>query len=510
MENFYRPEDIRQADVTASLEYGVPSILLMENAARGAVCEAVKIAKDSDKFVLLAGCGNNGGDAFAAARLLAICGKEAVVIKTDGDEKYKNDAAVNLGLLRRFAMPSVKIFDSERLEDAKIAELYAGAGCVVDGLLGTGTRGAPRKEAARLIGLLKGRAGVLALDIPSGIDPVTGEVYQPCVRAEATVTFLAAKTGMALFPAAQMCGRIITAHIGVPKDKVLPDAPELRVYFPSDLRGMLPEMPQDVHKTRRGSLLIFSGSEKYKGAPLLVARGALRAGAGIVYLAVPDFIAPHAASELPEAIVVALPTTEDGKINAQEAIRLFGELSLVCTAAAAGPGCGRGAECGEIFSWLWNEWKKPLLLDADMLFFFAEDGRNLTPRRDALITPHGGEAARILQTTPDAVEASRLDSVRRMVVKAGAALLKGRRTLIASEGPVRAVCAGSPALAVPGSGDVLTGVAGAFMAAGMAPAEAACAAALAHGTAGERLFQKYGARGALATEIADEIPYSLR
>ncbi len=509
MENFYRPEDIRQADVTASLEYGFPSILLMENAARGAVCEAVKIAKDSDKFVLLAGCGNNGGDAFAAARLLAICGKEAVVIKTDDDEKYKNDAAVNLGLLRRLDMPSVKIFDSERLEDAKIAELYAGAGCVVDGLLGTGTRGAPRKEAARLIGLLKERAGVLALDIPSGIDPATGELYQPCVRAEATVTFLGAKTGMALFPAAQMCGRIITAHIGVPKDKVLPASPELRAYFPSDLRGMLPEVPQDIHKTRRGSLLIFSGSEKYKGAPLLTARGALRAGAGIVYLAVPDYIAPLAASELPEAIVVALPTT-CGKIDAQEAIKIFEELSLVCTAAAAGPGCGRGAECGEIFSWLWNEWKKPLLLDADMLFFFAEGGKNLAPRCDALITPHGGEAARILQTTPDEVEASRLDSARRLAVKAGAALLKGRRTLIASEGPVRVVCVGSPALAVPGSGDVLTGVAGAFMAAGMTPAEAACVAALAHGAAGERLFQKYGARGALAAEIADEIPYSLR
>ena len=145
-----------------------------------------------------------------------------------------------------------------------------------------------------------------------------------------------------------------------------------------------------------------------------------------------------------------------------------------------------------------------------MLFFFAEGGKNLAPRRDALITPHGGEAARILQTTPDEVEASRLDSARRLAVMAGAALLKGRRTLIASEGPVRAVCAGSPALAVPGSGDVLTGVAGAFMAAGMTPAEAACAAALAHGTAGERLFQKYGARGALAAEIADEIPYSLR
>lgn len=174
MKNFYLPADIREADIIAADKYGVPSVVLMENAAKNAAREAVRLSGDpKGSFVVLAGRGNNGGDGFAAARHLIIGGAEVTVLKSDADEAYRNDAAVNLAILRRLNGGRLRIFDTPKLIDSEISALLDGAGCIVEGLLGTGTAGAPRKEPARLIRLLEGRKKILSLDIPSGIDPET-------------------------------------------------------------------------------------------------------------------------------------------------------------------------------------------------------------------------------------------------------------------------------------------------------------------------------------------------
>ena len=273
---------------------------------------------------------------------------------------------------------------------------------------------------------------------------------------------------------------------------------------------MLPPLSRSIHKTERGSLLICAGSAAYRGAPLLAALGALRAGAGLVYLAVPEFIASEISAALPEAVILPLPA-RGGAVAAEEAEAMIAEWMPRCGAAAIGPGVGRGDEAGELFSWFWNNWRAPLLIDADMLYFFARDFDKLEERVDVMLTPHGGEAARILGVSAAEVGASREKSARALTKKAGYALLKGRNTLIASlSGELRMIAAGSPALAVPGSGDVLSGVAGALMASGLSIMDAATAAALAHGAAGERLEKKNGVRGTLAREIADEIPQLLR
>ncbi len=520
VEKFYSAQDVRNADAVASGELGVPSSLLMENAAASAVRHITEKTPRGGTAVMLAGPGNNGGDAFAAARQLVSVGRNAVVFKTANDESYKNDAALNLSLLKKLCDtcaaaptgPAVEIYDSELCGDDFIIAVLNKSACICDALLGTGSHGAPRGEIARLIKLLSGRGNITAFDIPSGIDPASGAVYEPCVSADTTVTFLAPKTGMAVFPACEKCGAVTVGSIGVPPECVLPKEPELRLWAASDIASLIPGIPADIHKTSRGSLLIFAGSAEYRGAPLLAARGALRAGAGLVFLAVPDFIAEGASQSLPEAIIVPLET-KGGHIQAEKAIKTFEAYTLKCTAAAIGPGCGRGSECRDIFQWFWNTWEQPLLLDADMLYFFAlEMAGHAAPRANALITPHSGEAARILGIDAAAVDADRMASVRRLAGAAGSALLKGRRTLVASAGDrcVNAAAAGAPSLAVPGSGDVLTGAAGAMMASGVPAARAAVAAALAHGAAGEALFKKYGPRGTLAAEIADEIPFFLR
>ncbi|WP_455966349.1 NAD(P)H-hydrate dehydratase, partial [Cloacibacillus porcorum] len=258
-----------------------------------------------------------------------------------------------------------------------------------------------------------------------------------------------------------------------------------------------------------GNLLVYAGSGSYRGAPLLTVRGALRAGAGLVFAAVPDFIAPHISAELPEAIVLPL-ATRNGEVEGASASAVISEWLPKCAALVAGPGCGRSEGVEELFLWLWKNCRLPLLLDADMLWFYGRNLSELAPRADVLLTPHSAEAGRILGLTPAEVDSKRAECAFALTAKTGQALLKGRNTLVASSEELRMIAAGSPSLAVPGSGDVLSGIIGAFIAAGIPIADAATAGALAHGLAGEALEARLGVRGALAGEIADEIPAVLK
>ncbi|MDO4988220.1 MAG: NAD(P)H-hydrate dehydratase [Synergistes sp.] len=517
--SYFLPEAVRRADKTAAEKFSVPSVILMENAAANAAREVTAFAPDALRFVILAGHGNNGGDGFALARHLAHTDgcKDIVVIKTRDDISYSGDAAVNLSILRAMqcncskkSSPTLKIYDSHELADEDITKLIVNADIVIDALLGTGASGAPHGQVARLITLSDAAKKIIAMDIPSGIDPSYGKVYTPHINADMTVTFLVPKRGMAFCPAKNACGKVVTANIGLPAEYLLTNEDCLQIFCADDARKVIPTIRSDIHKTMRGNLLIFSGSERYRGAPLLAARGALRAGCGLVYLAVPDFIAENVFIALPEAIVIPIQTNSHGDIDSLSAIKEISALLPNFTAAAAGPGCGRSAETGKIFKWLWEECSKPLLLDADMLWFYAQNADVITPREDVLITPHSAEAARILGLTAAQVNEDRLSAAVRLREKAGTALLKGRDTLVTSKDKLRLIGSGSSALAVPGSGDVLTGVAGAFMASGMEIADAAAAAAFIHGSAGEALEERFGRRGSLASEIADEIPLQLK
>lgn len=511
MIRYYSPADVREADRRASELYGIPTVILMENAARSAAEEALKLTGyGSGNITILAGKGNNGGDGFAAARLLAERGRRCVVLKTGGDSDYLGDAGKNLAILRSLGSEKITIYTTNDVADHEIRTIFDTSECILEGLLGTGTKGAPRGEAARIIRLLKKKDKILALDIPSGMDPEDGRLYEPHVEADITVTFLARKSGMAFAPADRACGEIITAGIGAESCKLLPGQPEAILYTKDDIRALLPEIPDDIHKTRRGNLLVYAGSADYRGAPLLTARGALRSGAGIVFLAVPDIIAPFVSASLPEAVVIALPT-EGNLTSPEKAYPLLEAALKKCGAAAVGPGTGLSAENDKIFRWLWNNCPVPFVADADILTLLSRASGALSKCKSAVITPHEGEAARLLGISPAEVAEDRPSAVKKLTEFAGAALLKGRKTLIASaEGPVSIIGTGSPALAVPGSGDVLTGAAGAMLAAGLSPEAAARAAALVHGAAGDRLERKYGRRGCLAGEIADEIPFVLR
>lgn len=278
-------------------------------------------------------------------------------------------------------------------------------------------------------------------------------------------------------------------------------------YKRDKLEELVKPVPRGIHKGDRGGVLVVGGSWNYRGAPTLAALGALRAGAGFVVLAVPDFIADTASALLPEAVYAPLRTTN----NTIEAVSLelcVSEWYKRCDSAVFGPGLGRDKSVGLLTEWFWGNWNKPLLLDADALYFFSKTNYKLPLRADAIITPHSGEAAVILGVTAAEINQARGIFAQQLAQKSGAAVLKGMNTIVAKAGENRIIDEGSPSLAVPGSGDVLSGAIGAFLASGMTPFDAATAGALLHAAAGSDIEARQGTRGALAREIADALPFA--
>lgn len=268
------------------------------------------------------------------------------------------------------------------------------------------------------------------------------------------------------------------------------------------LARLLPRWADDIHKGDRGGVLIVGGCSLYRGAPLLAARSALRAGAGLAVVFSDECVCAGIAPFLPEAIV---QTGLYGISQEQfvEVLELW-EPRIGCL--VLGPGIGRAPEAGKIVRTVWNTWRKPLLVDGDALYWLAEGGSSFAARRDALLTPHEGEAARLLETTPGSVRRAREVSVRALASRWGVVLLKGRTTLVDDGERTDVIGEGNRALAIPGSGDVLAGCAAAFAAAGVPLYESALLAAFVHGRTGRVLSHRMGMDGILASEVADAIP----
>lgn len=501
MKRYYASETLRKADRTAEEMCSVPGIVLMENAGRGAAEIILRSYPDAKKILILCGPGNNGGDGFVAARHLSAAGRATQILATVKLSAYKNDAASAAHAANGCKLP---IFESQALGDDAITEMRDDSDLVIDALLGTGSIGAPRGEAARLLRLCchsEKSEKVVSLDIPSGVNPDTGEAAEVSATASLTLTFLAAKPGLVVAPGSLHSGRVEVCGLGVPENLILSDKPVLTGYDRTDIAALSPSVAQDAHKGNKGSLLVLGGSDKYRGAPILAAMGALRAGCGLVTLAVPDFAVSAASSSLPEAIFEPIPSA-GGSFNFESIEERFKSLADRCDAAVLGPGIGRGESARKITDLFWRYWQKPLLVDADALYHLSALalGGDFPRRENTVITPHAGEAARLLGKTSGQVAGARLAACRELAARFSVALLKGSNTLISDDHEDRVILEGSQALAVAGSGDVLSGMAGAFLSAGMRPLDAATLAALLHGKAGTDAPRE--GRTLLAREIA--------
>jgi hydroxyethylthiazole kinase-like uncharacterized protein yjeF len=394
---------------------------------------------------------------YPGARIVAVCGKGA----NGGDGRI---AAQKLG--------------AEVVEVG--AELPA-ADVVIDAIFGTGFHGEPREEAAHSIEAIRG-AGVpvVSVDIPSGVDASTGEVSGACVEATETVTFHGEKVGLAIAPGSLHAGRIEVADIGLEHSQTR------HARVTSEMVRRLPRRRRDGNKYRSGSVLVVGGAPGLTGAVCLAAEAAFRADAGYVSVAAPRESLPVVEARLLEAVKRPLE-------EASEAAERAGALAL-------GPGLGRTDEARQLVRRLLTETTLPAVVDADGLFGFEPLERNAP----TVLTPHSGELARLLEVETAWVDAHRLEAVRRAIERFRCVvLLKGSETIVAAPDARTLISTGTPRLATAGTGDVLTGIVGAFLAKRLEPQLATAAAARAHADAALAVPNE---RGLVASDVIAQLP----
>lgn len=491
----------RALDGWAIEQRGIPGIELMERAGAG-LAELVARCAPEGPIAVVCGTGNNGGDGFVAARLLRAAGREVDVQLLCSRHDLEGDARTNC----------------ERLPGAPPRPFNPGllfevAG-IVDAVLGTGATGVPRGEALDAVETMAAAAErgvpVVACDVPSGVDGSTGEVAGPAVRAVATATFHAGKPGLWIAPGKQHAGEVVVVPIGIPADGERPAATEAAIGLIGDtVLDTLPRRDAGATKFDGGSVLVCGGSTGLTGAPSLAAEAAMRAGAGYVTALVPASLNLVFELRLVEAMSVPL-ADEDGSLTA-DALTTALERCERADALVLGPGLGRAAGAAELARALAAQAPLPLLLDADGLNAHAGTLESLA-RRSAptILTPHGGELARLLGINSDEVRARRLACAREAARRANAiVVLKGDDTLVV--GPDEAASVGvsrgdAPALATAGTGDVLAGVIGALLARGVEPFMAACAGVELHRRAGRIVAEHVGVEGAVAHDVVEALP----
>jgi NAD(P)H-hydrate epimerase len=447
-----RLDPLLTADETRAAEAAHQGSLdeLMERAGT-AVAELV-LREFPGRVTVVCGNGMNGGDGKVCARVLRDAGRDVTVVDGVGD-----------------------------LGDCDV---------VVDALLGIGLHDAPREDAARMIDLINGTGRpVVAVDIPSGVNASTGEVPGAAVRAAATVTFGAAKVGLAISPGRFHAGGVHIAPIGLrPREHE-------HALVPASALLEVPAKRTESTKYSAGSVLVVGGSRGLTGAPMLASLAAFRADAGYVAVAAPESTLPVLETTLLEVVKRPLPEDSAGRLLPRAADAVL-EAAEKADAVAIGPGLGRSDGTTELVRILLERLDTPVVLDADALWELEPFSR----AEPTVLTPHSGELARLLGIESRDVDAHRLDAVRRAASRFGSCvLLKGADTLVASprEGVLVATY-GTPALATAGSGDVLTGIVAAFLAKRMEPRLAAATAAVAHGVAAELVEPQ---RGVVASDL---------
>jgi hydroxyethylthiazole kinase-like uncharacterized protein yjeF len=507
-----RVADMRELDRLAIEELGVPSLTLMENAGR-AVAEAVLAhfgAADLKRVLVVCGRGNNGGDGFVVARHLREAGVHARVLLIGAEEGLSNDARVNAEALRRSGGGIDVLADEGAVQ--RFFQSPPAVDAAVDALLGTGAGGAPRGAVLEAVrGLNRMGVPVASIDLPSGIDADTGAVPGAAVEADLTVTLAFPKRGLWLFPARRFAGIVETADIGIPGEAL--QAFELRdfVVEAGDVAGWLPAWPRDAHKGTRGRLLVLGGSEGLTGAPTLAARAALRAGAGLVTAGVPRSLNDAFEVKLTEAMTLPLAEAE-GRCLAPGAIETLREYDTTrLSACVLGPGLSRRGPALELARLWVSTFDRPMVVDADALFAFAGQADRLGrgPAAGSLVlTPHPGEAAALFGTTAAEVQANRIDRAREWAVRLKqVVVLKGAPTVVGSPvGEAFVNPTGGPLLATGGTGDVLAGLIGGFLAQGAAPLHAALLGVWLHGFLADLFEERRGPRGLVAGDLIDLLP----
>lgn len=497
-------EVMRNIEDTA-VSFGISMDRLMENAGTKTAAHAAKFISENQikNVCILCGSGNNGGDGFVIARLLSVMCNVTVIL-TSGEPKT---VLAKNNFEKMPANVQVLYFTSHYYECFGIVKETE---MIIDAIYGIGFHGALSADIADLLSFCNENKNALkiAVDIPSGIEANTGAVNNGCFIADLTVTFTALKPLHILYPSSDLCGEIIVEDVGIP-ESILRSSPFMMMSTDEYLKThTLPEKEKTAHKGTNGTLLTICGSYGMAGAAMICAQAALRSGIGLLKAAVPKSIYPIMAARLAEPVYIPLAESDDGMIDIDEYGKLIKLMNEESDAALLGCGLGQNNNIKSLAPLLADGAKKPLVIDADGINAITAN-INILKRSEApiILTPHPGEMARLLGTDVKTVQSDRYNIAKKFAVMYGVTLiLKGANTLIATpEGRVYVNLTGNNGMGKGGSGDMLAGMAAAFLANGADTETAAVAAVYYHGLAGDKCAEKYSRRAMLPGDMIDEL-----
>jgi len=516
--------EMADVDRLTSEVYGIPSMLLMENAGRSVVDELAKVFPDivRRKVILFCGRGNNGGDGLVVARHLISRGAHPVVLLLGEPDRLRGDAHANWKMIQNLKT-GVHILAGPT-ERRRLLRNLEPPDVIVDAIFGTGLSrpiGPDFRYTIEWINRSATRAFVAAVDIPSGLMADSATIPGPVVKAHLTVTFTAPKPALVLHPAASAAGRVVLAHIGSPA--VLTANPDYRLEWVDDdlVRGVLPRRPRDSHKGHFGHLFVLAGSRGKSGAALMTGLGALRSGAGLVTLLLPESLEKDIIGKVPELMTEFLPRTRRGTLDLSGEEELLEYLSAAQT-VVIGPGMGVDPSTQQLIRNVLRRSPAPIVLDADGLNAFAGRTSELRnePGNPIVITPHPGEMAGLTNATIPAIQRRRLETAESFAGEHDChTVLKGFQTVSAT--PSRRILVnstGNPGMATAGSGDILSGMVGRFVA-GWRRKRSRCPQSLAnhiaaavflHGLAGDIAAEEKGEESLIATDLLACLPEAFK
>ena len=511
------PAEMRAVDRYVIDQLRVPGVALMENAG-AAVAERVAECmcelgecRGTGRVVVLCGPGNNGGDGFVVARRLASEGLSVAVYALCSQDRVSGDALVHLNWLKHCGIE----VDFVGLCSGKLPEDVERADVVVDAILGTGIEKEVTGLFADVIAQVnESGACVVAVDIPSGIDGATGKVLGTAVRADITVTFAYPKVGQLFYPGREFCGQLEVVNIGIPA--AAPDETEgvqSVTYLIDDerVRESLPKRTQPSHKGTYGRLVVIGGSAGMPGAASLACSAALRAGAGTVVAIAPRSVRPILHGHNVEVMSIGADETSEGGFSAAALESVLAGLRPAA-AFVLGPGMGRSADAASLVKGLLTGTDLVGVVDADALVVLAQAGVDLASvNADLVLTPHPGEMSALTGLSVADILDNPVQVCARCAVQwRKTVVLKGATTVIGlPDGSTHISVRGNAGLATGGTGDVLAGIIGAFLAQGIRPCEAAISGTYVHGAAGELASESNGMVGMLARDVVNSIPQAL-
>ena len=496
-------EEARAIDINAEF-LGVPRKLLMENAGRS-VAEAVakRMDVENKKIVILAGTGNKGGDGFVAARHLAIRGAKVTVVLLGSERQLTTkEARMNWKAIKNMDLSVQTLTVQDPSQLSELEDLVIGADVVVDALIGTGLRGELREPVRSAVELMNKSKGLkVAIDVPTGLNPDTGEVARGVFKAHVTITMHRAKKGF--MGREEYIGELEIADIGIPL--------EAELYIgPGDVMSILKPRKADTHKYDYGVVLIVGGSPLYAGAPALAGMAALKAGAGLAFIASPSSASPYIKGFSPDLIVIPLrgDWVDEAAISDENLKRALDRADVV----AVGPGLGFNEDTVKGLGALLEEVKRrelKVLIDADGLKALGRGGYDVEGL-DLVLTPHLGEYRALMgEEVPRNLEGA-IEAARKLAAKYKAvAILKGHRSVVTDGRRVKVNRTGNAGMAVGGVGDVLSGLIAGFMAQRVEAFKACVAASFINGRAGDLAANEKGYHFT-ASDVLFMVPYALK